>query len=143
MTILHWAMENGLDTAKAIIEALDIRHDPERNDKYLYMDRDGIEYSPQQYVMKLLGADEKEKKALITSLEGATLKSRYFKRIFPNEGDQPSGYHGLPPSYAKAWEVHEKSPLRADAAYQEEFIRGIAEILGARVNTPTMPGGWP
>jgi hypothetical protein len=143
MTILHWAMENGLDTAKAMIEALDIRHDPERDEKYLYMDRDGIEYSPQQYVMKVWVADEKEKKALITSLEGATLKSRYFKRILPDKGDQPSGYHGLPPSYAKVWEVHEKSPLRADAAYQEEFIRGIAELLRARVSTPTMPGGWP
>ncbi|KAH0542830.1 hypothetical protein FGG08_002784 [Glutinoglossum americanum] len=64
MTILRWAMDNGLDTAKAMIEALDIRHDPERDEKYLYMDRDGIEYSPQQYVMKVWDADKKEEKAL-------------------------------------------------------------------------------
>lgn len=118
MTILHWAMENGLETAKAMVKALDICHDPERDEKYLYMDRDGIEYSPQQYVMKVWDADEKEKKALISCLEGATLKSRYFKSILPNKGDQPSGYHGLPPSYARVWEVH-----RADAAYRDEFIR--------------------
>ncbi|KAE9365001.1 hypothetical protein N431DRAFT_517873 [Stipitochalara longipes BDJ] len=111
MTILHWAMDNGLETAKAMVKALDIRHDPERDDKYLYMDRDGIEYSPQQYVMKVWGADEKDKKALVSCLEGATLKSRYFKRILPGKGDQPSGYHGLPPSYARAWEGRETSTL--------------------------------
>ena len=111
MTILHWAMEYGLETAKAMVEALDIRHDPERDEKYLYMDRDGIEYSPQQYVMKLWDADEKDKKALISCLEGAKLMSRYFKRILPDKGDQPSGYHGLPPSYAKVWEVHERMQL--------------------------------
>jgi hypothetical protein len=105
MTILHFAMEHGLETAKAMVEALDIRHDPERDEKYLYMDRPGIEYSPQQYVMKVWDADEKEKEALISCLEDAKLKSRYFKRILPNQGAQPLGYHGLPPGYAEMWEV--------------------------------------
>jgi hypothetical protein len=80
MTILHWAMENGLETAKAMVKALDIRHDPEKNEKYVYRDRDGIEYSPQQYVMKVWDADEKEKSALISCLEGAKLKSSHPKR---------------------------------------------------------------
>ena len=111
MTILHWAMENGLDTAKAMITALNIRHDPERDEKYLYVDRDGIEYSPQQYVMKIWGAEEKEKERLIASLEGVGLESRYFKRVLPDEGEQPSGYHGLPPSYAKVWELREENLL--------------------------------
>jgi hypothetical protein len=72
MTILHWAMhEGGLETAKAIVEALDIRHDPEREQKYVYKDRDGIEYTPQQYVMKVWDADEKDKKALISCLDSA------------------------------------------------------------------------
>ncbi|RMZ84623.1 hypothetical protein DV737_g1194, partial [Chaetothyriales sp. CBS 132003] len=53
MTILHWAMENGLKTAKTMIEVLNIRDDPERDEKYLYKDRDGIEYSPQQYAWRL------------------------------------------------------------------------------------------
>jgi hypothetical protein len=119
MTILHWAMENGLETAKAMVAALDIRHDAERDEKYLYKDRDGIEYSPQQYLMKVSDADEKEKKALSLCLEGATLKSRYFKRILPNEGAQPLGYHGLPPDYAKVWEAHQKSiPLESNCPPQ-------------------------
>lgn len=82
-TILHWAMENGLETAKAMVEALDILHDPERDEKYLYKDRDGIEYSLQQYVQRVLDADSQEKQALIACLETATLKSRYFKRYYP------------------------------------------------------------
>jgi hypothetical protein len=69
MTILHWAMEHGLETAQAIIMALDIRHDPDRDQKYIYTDRDGIEYSPEQYVMKVLDADEADKNALIACLE--------------------------------------------------------------------------
>jgi hypothetical protein len=137
MTILHYAMENGLDTAKAMIEALDIRRDSERDEKYLYMDRDGIEYSPQQYVTKVLDADEKEKKTLVTCLEEAKLKSRYFKRILPNKGDQPTGYHGLPPNYATLWEAHEKGeqPLEGVAPYHDgdEFIKSFTELFGTRL----------
>jgi hypothetical protein len=142
MTILHWAMENGLETAKAMVKALDIRHDPERDEKYLYMDRDGIEYSPQQYAMKVWDADDKEKEAFIACLEAATLKSRYFKRILPGKGEQPEGYHGLPTSYASAWVMHEKSRLRVDAAYQDEFIKSFTELLRARASMPAMPGRW-
>jgi len=102
MTILHWAMENGLETAKAMVEALDIRYDLERDEKYLYVDRDGIEYSPQQYVLKVWHAEANEKKDLVACLEDVGLESRYFKRILPGQGQQPEGYHGLPPSYASA-----------------------------------------
>jgi hypothetical protein len=69
MTILHLAMEHGLGTAEAMIKALDIRHDPEKHKKYVYIDRDGIEYSPQQYVEKLWGGSANEKKTLISSLD--------------------------------------------------------------------------
>lgn len=70
MTILHWAMENGFQTAKAIIEVLDISHDPDRDEKYLYVDREGTEYSPQQYARNLWSADDKAKNALIVCLAG-------------------------------------------------------------------------
>ena len=104
MTILHYAMDNGLDTAKTMVEALDIRYDPDRDEKYLYVDRDGNEYSPQQYVLQIWHAEADEKKDLVACLEGAGLKSRYFKRVMPGHGEQPKGYHGLPPDYASAWE---------------------------------------
>ena len=103
MTILHWAMEHGPKVAKAMVTALDIRNDSKRDEKYLYKDRDGIEYSPQKYVEKVLKPDEEEKKELISCFEAATLKSRYFKRILPGKGEQPEGSHGLPPLYAQAW----------------------------------------
>jgi hypothetical protein len=106
MTILHWAMEHGLETTKEVVKALDIRNDLERDEKYLYIDREGIEYSPQQYVMKVWQADVKEKKTLVSCLEAARLKSRYFKRILPHEGEQPEGYHGLPPGHAAVWARH-------------------------------------
>lgn len=123
MTILHFAMEKGLETAQAMIEALDIRHDPERDEKYLYIDRDGIEYSPQQYALKLWDADIKDKKALTTCLEAA-LKSRSFEGL-PGEGEEVVSSHGLPTSdassptsyailpaiFASLWEMYEESVL--------------------------------
>ncbi|KAE8449593.1 hypothetical protein EG329_007923 [Mollisiaceae sp. DMI_Dod_QoI] len=120
MTILHYAMDHGVRTAKAMVGALGIGRDPAKNEKYLYKDRDGIEYSPQQYVEKVWGGNKQEKIALKSCLKDAGLKSRYFKRILPNEGDQPPGYHGLPSDYAKVWEVYEKSLLQADATNEEE-----------------------
>lgn len=71
MTILHWAMENGLETTKTLVKALNIHRDPERDQKYVYKDRDGIEYSPQQYVEKVWDATAKEKKELIKALDEA------------------------------------------------------------------------
>jgi len=139
MTILHWAMENGLETAKAMVNALDIRHDSERDEKYLYIDRDGIEYSPQQYAMRVWDADNKEKEALIACFKAAALKSRYFKRILPGKGEQPAGYHGLPASHARAWAVHEKFWLREDAASGELFPKPFLESLRPRESMPAIP----
>lgn len=136
MTILHWAMDNGLETAKAMVEALAIRHDLERDDKYLYTDRDGIEYSPQQYAMRVWHADDKEKEALVACLDAARLKSRYFKRILPSQGEQPEGYHGLPTSYASAWGVHETSP----DLYLGGLFKSLAWLSGARASMPAIPG---
>ena len=121
MTILHYAMENGLETAKAMVEALNIRYDPDRDEKYLYVDRDGFEYSPQQYVLKVWHAEADEKKDMVTCLEDAGLVSRYFKRVMPGQGEQPKGYHGLPLDYALAWGEKTPLPLRlsVSSSYSE------------------------
>ena len=132
MTILHWAMENGLETAKAMVDVLDIGHDPERDERYLYTDRDGIEYSPQQYAMKVWDADDKEKEALIACFEAAALKSRYFKRILPGEGEQPEGYHGLPTSYASAWRTPSDKQVR-DPKFRPSY-RGRGKRFGKTKN---------
>lgn len=95
-TVLHIALDNGLDATKSLIDALDISNDPEKDEKYLYMDKEGIEYSPHQFVMKLMDIDEMEKKALYICLLEAGMKSRYFKRVELGKGEQPKGYHGLP-----------------------------------------------
>jgi hypothetical protein len=141
MTILHWAMENGLETAKVMVKALDILYDPERDEKYLYVDRDGIEYSPQQYVLKLWHAESDEKKELVTCLKGAGLESRYFKRIFPGQGEQPKGYHGLPPDYALAWEeLTPMPPQRSGTPHRGMFFSALKERHGDRVQSPWQRG---
>lgn len=107
-TVLHIAIEKGLAITKAMVKALDIRIDREKDEKYLYKDKDGIEYSPQQYILKIMELGEQERKALIKCITDCGMKSRYFKRILPADGQQPLGYHGLPPDLAAAWEAHER-----------------------------------
>lgn len=105
-TVLHFALDNGLEATKSMVQALNIVHDPEKDEKYLYKDRDGIEYSPDQYASLYLD-DHRERKALQKCLREAGMKSRMFKRILPSDGSQPKGYHGLPPSYGVAWKAYE------------------------------------
>ena len=69
-TVLHIALENGLNATEGMLEALDLLHDTNRDEKYSYVDKDGIRYSPHQYVMKFLDADDQEKNALIACLNG-------------------------------------------------------------------------
>lgn len=73
----------------------------------------GIEYSPDQYVLKDL-AEHPQRNALRKCLKDAGMSSRLFKRVLPNEGSQPAGYHGLPPDYALVWEVEEILGPRRD-----------------------------
>ncbi len=132
MTILHWAMENGLETTRAMVEALDIRNDPEKNEKYLYKDRDGIEYSPQQYAMRVWDADAegKEKQALIMCFDVAALRSRYFKRILPGEtGQQPEGSHGLPLSFKTRRKMEEAGYARDK--HERAVVGGRGSDYGA------------
>ncbi|KAI1746213.1 hypothetical protein F4680DRAFT_13424 [Xylaria scruposa] len=108
-TVLHIALENGLEVTRNIFEVLKVCQDPKRNDNYLHRDKDGIEYSLDEYVLqRLKGIDDKEKEALVIYLRENKIQSRYFRRVMPGDGVQPKGYHGLPPAYGKAWKAHEE-----------------------------------
>jgi hypothetical protein len=109
-TVLHIALENGPEVTSTMIEVLNVRRDPRRNDTYLYQDKDGIQYSPDEYVLRMMkGVSDQEKKVLVQYLQQNKIQSRYFRSVMPGEGVQPSGYHGLPPGYAKAWKLHEEN----------------------------------
>lgn len=72
MTVLHWAMADSYEAAKAIIDALDIPNDPERHHKYLYKDKVGKVHTPEGYIRELWqggNADEEEMKDLISRLQ--------------------------------------------------------------------------
>ncbi|KAI0460016.1 hypothetical protein F5B21DRAFT_523907 [Xylaria acuta] len=133
-TVLHFALENGVETTKAIIDALDTHHDPERDEKYLYTDRDGIEYSPDQWIIRLLDVNPREKKALLQCLAECHMASRYFRRIAPGVGEQPEGFHGLPPAYAELWNPP-RERLATDL-YDGDFERMI--LVDRWVNTLRM-----
>ena len=66
-TVLHFAIEKGLEVTEAMIEALDVDKDPDRFKNYSYVDKDGVKYSPDQYV-EISGIESAEKQALITCL---------------------------------------------------------------------------
>ncbi|KAI2622351.1 hypothetical protein GGR54DRAFT_638689 [Hypoxylon sp. NC1633] len=110
-TLLHIALDNGPEITKTMIEALDLRRDPERDEKYLYVDRTGIHYSPDQYVARILEVEKTERQALIECLEQANVKSRYYKAVEPKSDSQPEGYCGLPPRLDKLWKIHEESKV--------------------------------
>lgn len=118
-TVLHIALENGLDATEAIIEALDIYDDPGRDDNYLYVDKEGIEHSPDLYLAAFVDGDLAGKQPLLACLYGkGRMRSRYFKRIMPGEGNQPVGCCGLPFEYAAKWGVSpyvENSSVRVDS----------------------------
>ncbi|KAI0473285.1 hypothetical protein GGR56DRAFT_609444 [Xylariaceae sp. FL0804] len=102
-TVLHFALEQGPEMTSVMVEALDVRDDPERDERYLYMDKEGIEYSPDEYVDKMLRREGTEAVALKNCLARAGMASRYFRRVGPEGGVQPPGFHGLPPAYAALW----------------------------------------
>ncbi|KAK5704369.1 hypothetical protein LTR97_003387 [Elasticomyces elasticus] len=49
-TVLHIAFDHGVDTTKAMMLALGTRHDLQRYQKYIYTDRAGTQYQPQEYI---------------------------------------------------------------------------------------------
>ncbi|KAF2733343.1 hypothetical protein EJ04DRAFT_272997 [Polyplosphaeria fusca] len=120
-TVLHIALENGLEVTKTMLEALGILHDAQRNDRYIYQDKSGIEYSPDEYVLKIMTEmSDREKITLVKCLRKNGITSHYFRRIMPREGEQPAGYHGLPIRFAKAWEDYEKKKVNDSRRAEEE-----------------------
>ncbi|KAF2823662.1 hypothetical protein CC86DRAFT_327483 [Ophiobolus disseminans] len=112
-SILHIALENGPEVTDAMLEALDVRNDPKREERYLYKDKDGIEYSPDEYVRRIMQEPTSTDKAhLLLLLEGSKIEPRYFRSVMPGEGEQPAGYCGLPPKYADAWRMNEANLYR-------------------------------
>jgi anion-transporting ArsA/GET3 family ATPase len=108
-TVLHIALHQAPKITEAMVYALDIKHDKQRDDRYIYVDKDDVEYSPHMYVKHRMTISEKEKKALLKSLKKGNMKPRHFKRVMPGEGEQPTNAHGLPPIFKEAWENHYKS----------------------------------
>lgn len=104
-TVLHFALENSLKTTQSMVKALDLANDSEKDEKYLYKDKDGIEHSPDMYLERLrtdLGGSDKA--AMVSLLRAAGLKPRYFKRVMPVDGnEQPRGFCGLPSDLERAW----------------------------------------
>jgi ankyrin repeat protein len=101
-TLLHVALAQGVEVTDMMIEALDIAKDPERDEAYLYLDKEGVWYSPQQWLLRIR-PETKDKQRLIKRLDKAGMASRYFKKVLPGEGTQPVGFHGLPMDYDLAW----------------------------------------
>ncbi|KAI0862693.1 hypothetical protein F4860DRAFT_471478 [Xylaria cubensis] len=116
LTVLHYAIGSGPWMTTALIQALDIKNEPLRDDMFLYEDKDGLFYSPDEYVDKLLKVDKKQKADLLASLRLGEFDSRFYREVMPDTGKQPAGYKGLPRDIARAWEEHEAEKIRMDHA---------------------------
>jgi len=72
-TVLHIALENGVQATEAMLEALmaasrDDDDDPEMYEEHVYIDKQGKSYLPHRYVAELLDVGAAEKAALIACL---------------------------------------------------------------------------
>ncbi|RYP46192.1 hypothetical protein DL768_007562 [Monosporascus sp. mg162] len=110
-SVLHIALDNGPEVTKLMVEALNISHDPARDEKYLFEDRTGLFYSPDQYVRRILRLDLADQKLLLSALKPGRMTPRYFRAVSPRKGTQPEGYIGLPSELARLWESHEKGRI--------------------------------
>lgn len=120
--VLHEALDSGLEVTKVMLEALGVKNDAQRDERYLYQDKDGIQYSLHYYVVKIMrNVDHSTARELIALLLGFKLKPRYFRSVMPGEGEQPDGYEGLPAGYAKAWEEHEA--LSRSSNFSESVVK--------------------
>ncbi|KAH7257930.1 ankyrin repeat-containing protein [Fusarium tricinctum] len=98
-TVLHFAIEGGLDALNAMLEALDVASDPNRDERYLYTDRGGIVYSPSYYISHVYDPNNQnpESKVMIQVLQTARLIARMYRPTTLGSGvQQPEGYCGLP-----------------------------------------------
>ncbi|KAI1329727.1 hypothetical protein F5Y16DRAFT_408986 [Xylariaceae sp. FL0255] len=73
LTVLHYAIESGPWMIEALIQGLGIYHDPQRHDRFMYKDKDGMFYSPDEYVKRVLKVDEVRKSSLLSSRSMAIL----------------------------------------------------------------------
>jgi hypothetical protein len=130
-TAIHIALQTGFEVAVTMFEALNVREDPSRNEKYLYQDKDKIQYSLDQYVWRFMrDVSNEEKLRLVQYLLENKIRSRYFKNVMPGEGEQPLEYCGLPPSLDKAWRAHEHSKV------------SWRQYQNSPVSTMSVPGRW-
>lgn len=67
-TVLHIALEDGVESTVAAIEALKIGADLEKHKKYRYTDKEGKHYSPHEYIKEFVEANDGLKKDLIMCL---------------------------------------------------------------------------
>ncbi|KAJ2984408.1 hypothetical protein NUW58_g6074 [Xylaria curta] len=116
LTVLHYAIGSGPWMTEALIQILDIKNKPRRHDMFLYEDNDGLFYSPDEYVKRLLKIEKKQEKALLTSLNLGEFDSRFYREVMPGAGEQPAGYKGLPRHLARAWEEYEAEIIRKEQA---------------------------
>ncbi|KND91560.1 hypothetical protein TOPH_03806 [Tolypocladium ophioglossoides CBS 100239] len=109
-TLLHFAIDNGSDTVKAMLKALEVAKDPKRNDRYLYTDREGIVYSLSKYISHLLDPENErsESKKMIRILQDTgKLDDRMYRPQEPGRGvEQPEGYCGMPCELAVKWSLN-------------------------------------
>ncbi|KAJ8131549.1 hypothetical protein O1611_g2075 [Lasiodiplodia mahajangana] len=130
-TVLHYAIDSGPWMVEALIQALDIKNEQSRNDMFLYADEDGLFYSPDQYVERLLTLDREQKALLLASLRLGNFQSRYYREVMPGVGEQPVGSEGLPWAFARAWEEYEAERIREEQQrlWQEEAHPATALAL--------------
>ena len=107
-TVLHFAFDGGHEVTMSMVEALNLPNDPTKDDRYLYVDKSGIHYSPDQYVRRVLKVDERQRETLLHILRLCGLESRYFKDVRPFKGKQPVGYCGLPSRLQPYWDNYEQ-----------------------------------
>lgn len=120
LTVLHYAIISGPWMTEALIQALDMKNEPKRHDMFLYEDNDGLFYSPDEYVEKLLKVEKKKKAALLKSLRLGEFDSRFYREMMPGAGEQPTGYKGLPRHLARTWEEYEVEKIREEAQKEQE-----------------------
>lgn len=50
MTVLHIALENGVETTRCLLDALEVSSDRNRGTRYQYTDMEGTSYTVREYV---------------------------------------------------------------------------------------------
>jgi hypothetical protein len=75
-TVLHIALENGVETTSAMMHALKLGSGVDKQKRYRYTDKNGKEYSLHEYVMEFVDGAQVEKKALVNCLNKGGLDAK-------------------------------------------------------------------